>query len=44
MINTDDVTKENTKEYNPNWPQIFDHLDRLLITGAQYLEKNYYLI
>ena len=25
MINNDDVTKENIKEHNPNWPQIFDH-------------------
>ena len=22
MINFDDVTKENIKEHNPNWPQI----------------------
>ena len=20
MINSDDITKENTKEHNPNWP------------------------
>ena len=26
MINfDDDVTKENIKEYNPNWPEISDH-------------------
>ena len=22
MINSDDVKKEETKEYNPNWPEI----------------------
>ena len=31
MINFDDVTKESIKEYDPNWPQIPDHLYRLLI-------------
>ena len=25
MINFDDVTKENTKESNTNWLQIFNH-------------------
>ena len=25
MINFDDVTKENIKEHNPDWPQIPDH-------------------
>ena len=34
MINFDDVTKENIKEHNPNWPQIPDHLNRILITGG----------
>ena len=24
MTNFDDVTKENIKEYNPNWPEIRD--------------------
>ena len=24
MINFDDVTKENMKQHNPNWPQIPD--------------------
>ena len=32
MINFDDVIKENTKEHNPNWPQIPDHPYRILIT------------
>ena len=30
MINFDDVTKEN----NPNWPQISDHSNRILIIGS----------
>ena len=29
MINFDDVTKEDIKESNPNWPQIPDHLSRI---------------
>ena len=33
MINFDGVTKENMKEHNPNWPQIPDHLHRILIVG-----------
>ena len=27
MINFDDVIKENIKEHNPNWYQIFDHTE-----------------
>ena len=34
MINFDDVTKENIKEHNINWPQIPDHLCRILIIGG----------
>ena len=34
MINFNDVTKENIKEHNPNWPQIPDHLFRILIIGG----------
>ena len=34
MINFDDVTKENIKEYNPNWPQILDHPYKILIIGG----------
>ena len=26
MINFSDVTKENIKEYNPNWPQIMEYI------------------
>ena len=33
MINDDNFTKENINEYNPNWPQIPNHLDRMLILG-----------
>ena len=31
MINFDDVIKENIKEHNPSWPEIPDHLYRILI-------------
>ena len=31
MINYDNVTKENIKDHNPNWPQIPDHLYRILM-------------
>ena len=31
MIDFTDVTKENIKEHNPNWPQIPDHPYRILI-------------
>ena len=34
MINFDNVTKENIKEHNPNWPQIPDHPCRILIVGG----------
>ena len=34
MINLDEVTKENIKEHNPNWPQIPDHPYRILIIGG----------
>ena len=30
MINFDDITKENIKEHNPNWPQIPDHSYKIL--------------
>ena len=39
MINFDDVTQQNIKEHNPNWPQISDHPYRILITEALDLEK-----
>ena len=31
MINFEDVSKENIKYYNPNWPQISHHPYRILI-------------
>ena len=34
MINFDDITRENIKEPNPNWPQISDHSYRILIIGS----------
>ena len=34
MINFDDDTKENIKDYNPNWPQLPDHPYRILIIGG----------
>ena len=34
MITFDDVTKENLKEHNPNWPQIPDNPYRILIIGG----------
>ena len=33
MIKFDDVTKENKKENNSNWPEISDHPCRMLIIG-----------
>ena len=34
MIDFDDVTKENIKEHNSNWPQIPDHRFRISIIGG----------
>ena len=34
MINFGDVTKENIKVHNKNWPQIPDHLYRILTIGG----------
>ena len=34
MINFVDVTKENIKEHNLNWPKIIDHPYRILIIGG----------
>ena len=43
MINFDDLTKENIKEHNPNWPQIPDHPYRIfnLIKQQQDVDKIY---
>ena len=41
MTNFDDVTKENIKEHNPNWPHIPDHPYRMLISrGSGYGKTN----
>ena len=34
MNNFDDVTKENTKQHNPNQPEISDHPYKILIIGG----------
>ena len=34
MMNFNDVTKENIKEHNPNWPQILDYPYIILILGG----------
>ena len=34
MFNFVDLTKENIKEHNSYWPQISDHLYRILIIGG----------
>ena len=39
MISFHDVTKENIKEHNRNWPQIPDHAYRILIIGGSGYEK-----
>ena len=39
MINCDDVTKENIKEHNTNWPKIHVHQYRLLRIGGSGSRK-----
>ena len=34
MISFDNVTKENLKEHNPNWPEVPGHQYRILIVGG----------
>ena len=34
MFNLDYITKEDIKEYNPNWLEILDHLYKILIVGS----------
>ena len=43
MIIFDDVTKENIKEHNPNWPQIPDHPCKILKIGGFGSGKTYSL-
>ena len=40
MINFDYITKENTKETNPNQPEIPDHSYRILIIGGSGPRKS----
>ena len=39
MSNFDDVTKEDIKEHNPNWPRILNHPYRTLIIEVWGSEK-----
>ena len=39
MINYDDVTKENIKEHNLNWPRIPDYLHIILMIGGSWSGK-----
>ena len=39
MIYFDDVTKENIKEHNPNWPQISNDPYKILIIGGSGFGK-----
>ena len=36
MINFGDVTKENIKEHNLNWPRIPDHPYKILVIGGSW--------
>ena len=45
MIKFRNITKEETKENNPNWPQILDHSYRIIITAdSRCGKKIHYLI
>ena len=45
MINFDDVTEENIKQRYPNWSQIPDHWNKvLIIEGCQSGKTNSFLI
>ena len=44
MIDYDYITKENIEEHNENWPQIFDHLHRILIIGGPISGKAHALL
>ena len=44
MINFDDVTKENIKEHNPNWPQISDHPYIIVIIRGSGSKKSKFII
>ena len=44
MINFDEVTKENIKDHNPNWPQTSNHPNRILIIGGSGSRKRNILL
>ena len=45
MINFVDITKENIKEHNPNWPQFLDCPYKILIIGGSGSGKQmHYLV
>ena len=44
VINFDDVTKENIKEQNPNWPKIPDHPYRIMIIEGLWIWENKFII
>ena len=39
MFNLDDITSENNKEYNKEWPFVPDYPYRILIIGVLSQEK-----
>lgn len=39
MINFEDVIGENLIKHNRNWPQVHNHLYRILIKGGSKSEK-----
>ena len=39
MFNFDYITKEDIKEQNHNWPEMSDHLYRILIVGGSGSQK-----
>ena len=43
MNNSADVTKENIKEWNLNWPQMSDHLNGILIICRHRIWENNFL-
>ena len=44
MFNFDQITKEDIKEHNPNWPEIPDHLYVILTVGGSGSGKTNALI
>ena len=39
MFNFNYIVEEDIKEHNPNWPEIPDHLFRILIVGSSGFGK-----